>query len=67
MKNRKRVTFTTERDTWAHCNEMLKEKGYPLGAMGYYLTNCLHNLEEQLANDTETQLMLFTLGSMKNK
>jgi len=62
---KKRVTFTTDADQWARANKMLKEKGYPLGAMGFYLKTCVDALEEQLSSDTETQALLFSLDELR--
>lgn len=56
--NRKRVTFTTDAEVWEHVNKLLKEKGYPLGTMGHYLTHCIDNLAVQLEHTDGKQLKL---------
>lgn len=58
MKNRKRVTFTTDADTYAHVNDMLNERGFPQGTLGHYLTHKLGDLELQLQHTDAEQLKL---------
>jgi len=62
---KKRATFTTDADLWEELSNILRDKGYPQGAIGYYLTTCLHALYEQVEMNNEKQMLLFTLEELR--
>jgi len=62
---RKRATFLCDKAKWEHLQKLVKQKGYPQGSIGYYLSTCVDALIEQLEANNNKQLHLFTLSQME--
>lgn len=63
---KKRVMITVDADKWEMIQKSLKDKGYPLGSMSYYLNRCLGQLGTYLRGEgLDDHMSLFELEAMR--